>query len=457
MKKSRLFAIVDIKTTGSKPSYDKIVEINILISDGKQIHNTFHSHLNPERSLSHFESQLTGISNETLANAPKFYEVAKKIVQITENCVFVAYNLHFCYSFIKSEFRQLGYNYQRRTLCLLRLSKQLFPNIVSYTLKSICKHLGIEPPEAKQGSHVIYIIAQLFMHLNHSQNNFLESQIHLPTLPPQLNYTQILNLPEATGVYYFHDRDGNIIYIGKSRNIRKRVGSHLKIFSKNLRQSSLKESIAGISYQITGSELVALLLESAEIKKYKPRFNRAQRREKYFYGIYACKDTRGYLRFYIGKVKSDKKPILFVRHKFSGHRIIEKYQKLYNLCQKLCDMYPHAGACFDYYTGTCAGACVGKEPPNSYNERAKQVINQLTEFPKPNFCIIGKGRKITEKSLVWVEEGLYIGFGFCEIDFLSKHTVCSWKKFIQTQNATQDTHRIIQQYLKNTTDEIVYF
>ncbi len=458
-----MFAIVDIETTGSKPDYDKIIEIAIYLHDGEKIVDAFCSLINPERYIPDFITKLTGISNAMVADAPKFYEVAKKIIQFTEGHIFVAHHVHFDYSFLKNEFRSLGYKYQRHTLCTVRLSRKLIPNLPSYSLDRLCESLGIKVHQRHRAQGDAEATAKLFTRLvqiNRSQieNDIIEAEIKFPTLPPKITQEQVCNLPEETGVYYFHDEVGSVIYVGKSRNIRKRIASHFQLFSKNRKHSALKETIADISYQITGSELVALLLESAEIKKYKPRFNKAQRRDKYLYGIFVRKDVKGYLHLYADKIKNEKEPIYFTQSSAIARAIIEKYQQKLKLCQKLCDMYRHAGACFGYRVGECAGACVSQEPFEEYNKRVEQVIAQLNQFKKSNFCIIGQGRTPTERSLVWIENGLYGGFGFIDKETLDTiSNIQSLKSFIQKQTDTQDAQKIIRQYLETSQDKVIYF
>jgi DNA polymerase-3 subunit epsilon len=458
-----MYAIVDIETTGSKPDYDKIIEIAIYLHDGEKIVDAFCSLINPERYIPDFITKLTGISNEMVTNAPKFYEIAKKVVQFTEGHIFVAHNVQFDYSFLKNEFRSLGYNYQRQTLCTVRLSRKLIPHLPSYSFGRLCESLGIKIHERHRAKGDAEATAKLLTRLvqinrSHVESDIIEAEIKFPTLPPKITQEQVANLPEETGVYYFHDEKGSVIYIGKSRNIRKRIASHFQLFSKNRKHYALKETIADISYEITGSELVALLLESAEIKKYKPRFNKAQRRDNYNHGIFVRKSSEGYLHLYADKIKSEKMPIYFTESSVIARLIIEKYQQKFKLCKKLCDMYRHAGACFGYRVGECAGACVSQEPFEEYNKRVEQAIAQLSQFRKPNFCIVGKGRKHTEKSLVWVENGLYWGFGFIDSEVLAElKSIHEAKSFTQKQPDTKDAQKIIRQYLETSQDEIIYF
>ncbi|HSI91826.1 MAG TPA: 3'-5' exonuclease, partial [Adhaeribacter sp.] len=138
-----LYAIIDIETTGGQPAQDRITEIAIFIHDGHQITDKFHTLVNPQRPIPYFISNLTGITDEMVRDAPKFHEVAKEIVQFTEGKIFVAHNVRFDYSFVKKEFADLGYTYQRKTLCTVRLSRSLIPGLPSYSLGKLCKSIDI--------------------------------------------------------------------------------------------------------------------------------------------------------------------------------------------------------------------------------------------------------------------------------------------------------------------------
>ena len=138
-----MYAVVDIETSGGRAQVDKITEIAIYIHDGEKIVDEFSTLINPESYIPPFITRLTGINNDMVATAPKFYEVAKKIVLMTEGCLFVAHNAPFDYRFIQEEFKRLGYNYQRQTMCTVRMSRKIIPGMGSYSLGNLCQTLGI--------------------------------------------------------------------------------------------------------------------------------------------------------------------------------------------------------------------------------------------------------------------------------------------------------------------------
>jgi DNA polymerase-3 subunit epsilon len=273
-----MYAIIDIETTGGSSEYDRITEIAILIHDGKKVTDNFVTLINPEREIPQYITALTGITNEMVAGAPKFYEVAKRIVELTNEKIFVAHNAGFDYSFIRNEFRSLGYRYQREQLCTVRLSRKLVPGLKSYSLGSLCNELGIEIKDRHRAAGDAYATARLFdilIDLNNTNGLDLLSNRLLSNsdLHPGLSIDLIRNLPEETGLYYFYDENNKLLYIGKGRNIKSRVISHINNNSSK-RAMQMRRLIADIGYELTGSELIALLKESAEVRNREPLYNR---------------------------------------------------------------------------------------------------------------------------------------------------------------------------------------
>ncbi|MCF6239852.1 MAG: ribonuclease H-like domain-containing protein [Bacteroidales bacterium] len=412
-----MYTVIDIETTGLSPKKEKITEIAIYVYDGEKIIDEFISLVNPERPVPYFITRLTGITNEMLARAPKFYEIAKKIVEITENRIFVAHNVDFDYNFIKEEFARLGYEFQRKKLCTVKLSKKIIPGRKSYSLGKLTHELGIVINGRHRAAGDAYATVQLFEYLlkidAQSKPLIEEISYHsMKGLHPEFDKGIIDKLPEKTGVYYFYDENSELIYIGKSINIHKRVLQHLSN-SKTAKAVKMRSRIVDISFEETGSELIALLLESDEIKKHKPVFNRAQRRSFFQYGIYTFEDEQGYLRFEIRKNQGKEMPLTSYTSLQSAKSGLSAFCEEYELCQKLCGLYDTEGACFHYGIKQCKGACIGEELPADYNKRAKSLINKF-EYESTNFLIIDKGRTAREKSVVKIEKGKYCGFGYFE-------------------------------------------
>ncbi len=457
------FAVLDIETTGGSPKHEKITEIAIYIHNGENIIDEFTTLINPEKNIPPFITSLTGITNKMVAEAPRFFEVARQIVEITENCIVVGHNVNFDYSFIREEFRQLGYDYQRKTLCTLKLSRKLIPGYKSYSLGKICEQLAISINGRHRASGDAYGTVKLFEILlikNRLSGNELPMMIkpegRLKNLNGYLKPENISELPSAIGVYYFHDSEGNLIYVGKSKNIHSRILEHLG--NKNSRKSTeMSGRIAGISYDLTGSELVALLKESEEIKKFKPRYNRAQRRTLSAWGLYSHYDQQGYLNFRLSKTSSENKlpHITFNNAKEARDWLSEKVQKHW-LCQKLSGLYQTEGACFHYSIRQCNGACIGSETKSVYNVRAKELIESV-EFEDKNLILIDQGRTPEERSVILVENGLYKGFGFLDISVSYLH-IDDLKACIKVAADNHEIRQIIRSWLrKNKVEKVIRF
>ena len=472
---NHLYAIVDIETTGGQPAQDKITEIAIFIHDGQKVVDKYNTLINPQRPIPYFISQLTGITDEMVQDAPKFYEVAKEIVEFTEGKVFVAHNVRFDYSFIKKEFADLGYTFQRKTLCTVRLSRALIPGLPSYSLGKLCKSIDIELKQRHRAIGDAEATAVLFDKLIRINRPVVDGNMHMaaePTekvlkqeiktslLPPAISKEQVDALPMVPGVYYFYNEKGEVIYVGKSINIKKRIIQHFNIDYKSRKSLDFKNSIADITYELMGNELVSLLYESAEIKRIKPQYNRQQRRSVFNTGIFLYEDSNGYKRLTYSSVnKADNismTPLIALSNHYKAKGFLFHKVAKFNLCQKLCDLYKTNGACFDYQVHQCSGACIGKESPEEYNKRVEAAIDSFS-FEHNSFVIIGKGREPGEKSVVVVDHGTYLGFGFVDETF-SAQGMEDFKGAITRYNDNKDVQQIIRNHMRGKhKDKVIVF
>ena len=303
MKKK--YAIIDVETTGGKASRDRIIEIAIVIHDGTQILESWESLINPETLIPWNITVLTGINDQMVADAPKFYEVARKIVELTEGAIFVAHNARFDYSFVGEEFKRLGYTYTRKQLCTLRLARQTLPGLYAYGLDALSRHFNIHNHARHRAMGDVQATIKVLEYILQHEDNREKAELLInlgikeAMLPNNLSLEVIHSLPEACGVYYFHNEPGEVIYVGKSINIQKRIAEHFA--DKTEKARKLQEQVHDISFEITGSELLALIHESFEIKRLLPGINRAQRTRQFAGAIYAYTDLKGYRCLVFGK------------------------------------------------------------------------------------------------------------------------------------------------------------
>ncbi len=444
------YAIIDIETTGGSPRTEKITEIAIFIHDGQQVTDEFTTLINPERTIPPYITSLTGITNEMVADAPKFYEVAKEIVLLTEDCIFVAHNANFDYGFVKAEFKNLGFDYQRKTLDTVRLSRKLLPGHASYSLGRLCDDLGIRIHGRHRAAGDALATVKLFELLILHNGAFQEAADPeayklLKGIDSAFHRELVAKVPEATGVYYLFDESQQLIYIGKSINLKKRVIQHLRN-TGGKKALELRQRIAGIEVELTGSELVALLLESDEIKKHKPLYNRQQRRSLLNIGLMAGYDLNGYINLKLERLTAKSEvPLATFANLTEAKNYLYKRVEYYQLCQKLCGLYHAEGACFQKGIGQCQGACTGNESPANYNLRARELINSF-DYTYPNFILIDKGRHADEKAVVHIKNGKYLGFGY--VDAQTPQEYSQLADAIMPHADNRDVQQIIRSYLR---------
>jgi len=446
-----MYAIVDIETTGGSSRIEKITEISIFQHDGEKITGEFTTLVNPERNIPYFITNLTGITNEMVEAAPRFYEVAKTIIEFTEGRTMVAHNARFDYSFIRQEFKSLGYNFSRNLLDTVTLGRKLIPGHRSYSLGNICKDLGITIAGRHRASGDALATVRLFEILmekdreTSGKSSGLIRNSRLSKLNPNLDISKVDSIPDEPGIYYFYNENGDLIYIGKSRNLQQRIRTHLSNNTTN-RAMEMRDLIADIDWEITGSELIALLKESSEIKKNKPVYNRAQRRTGFQWGIFSFTDMNGYINFYYGRLDDNDNPLSVFTGKERAKSMLLSLVEKHELCQKLTGLYESTGPCFHYHVGVCRGACCGKEPPDMYNERAKKSAEEF-EFTRRNFFIIDKGRDDEERSAIKVVNGKFSGFGYFNINEMG-FGLTAVHDCIQSSGDNRDIQTILKQYLK---------
>ncbi|MDR6300309.1 exonuclease domain-containing protein [Mesonia maritima] len=443
-----MYAILDIETTGGKYNEEGITEIAIYKFDGQEIIDQFISLINPERPIQPFVIKLTGINNEMLRNAPKFYEVAKRIIEITEDCVLVAHNAKFDYRILRTEYRRLGYDYHRKSLCTVELSKKLIPNMPSYSLGKLVKNLGIPLTDRHRASGDALATVKLFKLL-------LNKDIHKeivtrsvrsnPKIQIDTKLIRIIDeLPAITGVYYMHNEEGDVIYIGKSKNIKKRINQHFT--NTNHKSKKIQSEVSIVTYEASGNELLALLKENEEIKKNKPKYNRALKKDIFSHALYKEKNKEGYLQLKIGKADPDKKNIITFTNLAQAKSSLEKIVEEFGLCEKLTGLHKTSGSCFNYSIKKCEGACVGLESAESYNQKVQKVIDKYS-YENKNMLIIDRGREVDEKSVLLIEDGDFQGMGYFNLNFQVTNIEII-KNIITPMQNNRDTQHIIQSYLR---------
>ncbi len=453
-----MYAILDIETTGGQFNEEGITEIAIYKFDGHEIVDQFISLVNPEIPIQPFVVKLTGINNAMLRSAPKFFEVAKRIIEMTNDCVLVAHNADFDYRILRTEFRRLGYNFNIKTLCTVELSKKLLPEQTSHSLVKLVRALGIPIADRHRASGDALATVKLFkLLLNKDLNKeivkeLIKFEVQKGISPKLMDIIE--SLPSKTGIYYIHREDGSLLFIGKSKNIRKRVNQHFTGITKSAKK--IQNEVFTVTFEETGSELIALLKESEEIKINRPIYNRMSPKSNFSWAIYAEKDTRGYINLKLQKADGRKKEVYAYTSMQEGKEALIQISTEYKLCQKLNGLFITKSHCLQYNKEECDGACIEKITPSEYNDRVQSFLDNNL-FDNKTMVIIDKGRTISERSAILIENGVYKGYAFYDLNYqINKLEIL--RNIIIPMQSNRDTRTNIQAYLrKNKYLKIVNF
>ncbi len=453
-----MYAVVDIETTGGYAEHHRVTEIAIYHHDGRAITDHYRTLINPGRKIPQFITGLTGITYEMVKEAPAFEDVAREIFGWLDNRVFVAHNAHFDYSFLKKEFEAAGVVWNTKKLCTVRLSRKIVPGLHSYSLGRLAESLGIAIPDRHRAGGDALATARIFdVLLRRDTDGVIAKALKRNSgetiLPPNLPKTEFEKLPAKAGVYYFHNAQGQVIYVGKAINIKKRIAGHFTGEAREWNRSNIRNEIHRISYELTGNELIALILEAQEIRRLWPRYNLAQKYKTEEWGVYDYQDQNGYLRFCVNVVHRGSKPLVTFLNKGDAWNFLWEKVREFDLCPKLSGLQIAKGLCFSHQSGTCKGACLGVEKVKVYNRRAQQMVDSFFEAGE-TLALIGRGRQAEERSLVLIENGMYLGFGFFDNDVQITNLETA-RTLIKSGRENRVVQNLINSFLQNPRDQKV--
>nr|WP_276902732.1 exonuclease domain-containing protein [Pedobacter kyonggii] len=411
-----LYAVVDIETTGGHASANGITEVAINIHNGNEIVESYTTLINPKQPIPVYITALTGIDDNMLLNAPTFDDVALQIYQLLNDKIFVAHNVNFDYSFLKHHLAAAGYDLQCKKLCTVRLSRKLIPGKSSYSLGKLCTALQIPIQNRHRAAGDADATSILFnLLLEYDQEGIIAEMLKKTSkeqvLPPHLDKASILRLPHQPGVYYFKDSKGKIIYVGKAKDLKKRVTSHFTGNTPNRQRQDFLRTIHDVDHVICGTELMALILEANEIKRLWPENNRAMKRYEHKYDLYVFEDQNGYLRLAIDKHKKNNNAFQSFNSLLEGYNFLNQLVDKYQLCAKLCYLQKTATKCYAHENGQCFGACSGIETVAVYNKKLNAALSDV-QNQQPSFALVDEGRKEEEFSCLVVENGKFYGMGY---------------------------------------------
>lgn len=411
-----LYAIVDIETTGGHANAHGITEIAIIIHNGEEIIDQYETLINPFQSIPIFIQGLTGITAEMVSKAPPFEDVADKIFSLLDQKIFIAHNVNFDFSFVHHHLKKEGLILNSKKLCTVRLARKIFPGLPSYSLGKLSRNFNIHIPNRHRAMGDAFATATLFkMMLAADEHQYIKEALSSKTkdqaLPSFISREEIEKIPRQPGVYYFKNKKDKIIYVGKAKNLYKRILSHFSNNSPYKNKQEFLREIRKISHQVCGTELQALILENIEIKKLWPAQNKAAKTPERRYGLYVYEDQKGYTRLGIGKKTKYAQPYYLFSSVSEAHLLLKDLGEQFNLCPKLCSLQTNQQECIGLIDQQCLGACTEKESSEVYNLRVDKLLNHL-KSELPSYMIIDSGRNRLEKSCILIAKGAFYGMGY---------------------------------------------
>ena len=426
------FAIVDIETTGGFPSQHGITEIGIVLHNGTEVEGKYETLVNPHQPIPPFVANMTGISDAMVAVAPSFEEVAPYIYSLLKDRIFVAHNVNFDFSFVKHHLQEAGFHLQTPKLCTIRLSRKVFPGFRKYGLGHLCRELGITIENRHRASGDALATAQVLdMVLRNNGGMLIKEMLKKENksqlLPANLPEEFVKDLPAEPGVYYFHDAKKKVIYVGKAKNIKKRVISHFTGLDISKKRQDFLRGIYSITHTVCPTEFIACLFESVEIKRLWPIYNKSQKRYEQLWGIYLFEDNKGYHRLAIDKKRKHSTPVASFALLADAHRMLWKLVKEFELHPVLCFL----------------DNSVANELPEVtvYNESIQKALAWMAAR-KETFLIRDK------EGCVLVEAGKFYGMGQLSLD--ADITVL---EMIKAQLTEYPENEVIRSMIRNYADK----
>lgn len=442
MSKSKKYAIVDIETTGSFAAKNRITEIAIIIHNGEDVLDEFQTLINPLQTIPSKIQYLTGITNEMVADAPIFSDVADEIYSYLKDCVFVAHNVNFDYSFIANQFQEVGINFSPNKLCTVRLSRKIFPGYHSYSLGNICSDLNISIHDRHRAYGDALATAKLFSLLYKNDTNnliidFAKKTSSTQRLPIHLDHKSYENLPQTTGIYFFKDKYNKIIYVGKAINIKKRVYQHFNGKNTSIKRQEFLKEIFYIDFYETGNELMALLYEYKFIKKHWPKYNRALKKYDPKFCLIEYQDQEKYM--HLALVKHHKN----IHSMKNFERIQDATECLLNLMKEYeinplkCHFYNQEK--FDEFEVEKLKLKFKSESIRSHNDKVYKALDTLIGESK-TYYVLGNGRDCEEYSYIYIKNNNLYSFGF----FQKNMEFNSIEDAINVKDLTESSYYILQ-------------
>ena len=444
-------AVIDVETSGGQAACDRVVEIGLVLIDDNRIVNRFQSLINPDLHIPASLTAIHGINNDMVKDAPLFADLAPQLLELLDDRIFVAHNVHFDYGFIEAEFRRAGHEFRAKKLCTVRLSRRML-RLQSHSLAALCRHFSIVNSRAHRALEDALATSEILLRLLPMQGcteliaGMTKGRAGTFKGPGNLPEEKLKQLPEKTGVYLFYDAHGKVIYAGKANNLRERVHQHFGAQTHTKEKRQFLESVFDLSYELCGHELMALLMENELIKKHYPRFNRLNKDFRLNHGIYAFEDQRGFQRLALGQAGKWSRPLQIFRSRAEAFQALLKLSMDNGLCLHLNGLTSTASPVCSYETeeGQRCISCNG-QGRDAYNDAVEKVKSRY--FQVGRLLLKMQGRKANESGLVLLENGKITGYGFAPDEMLLKTDADVIRNQLQPYYDTKDAQAILQPWL----------
>lgn len=448
-------AFVDIETTGMRSAYDRIIEIGILRVENNKLVKTFHSLFNPQTRIPAEITKLTGISGADLENAPSFRSMKDEILETLSDCIFVAHNVRFDYSFLMNEFRRENFTFSSKHFCTVRLSRLLYPTQQRHNLDALIERFNFSCGSRHRAFDDAKVLFDFYQSIQKEFSPeqlaaFIKQTMKRPSAPLKLPQTDLDSLPEKPGVYMFYGEDGAPLYIGKSINIRNRVLSHFSADIRSGTEMKISQQIRNIETITTAGELGALLMESKLIKERLPLYNRRSRLKRELIAIKGKLNPKGYQEIILEPIKTINVDELntfygFCRSRSQAKSMLAAVAKKFALCEKLMGLEKTSTSCFAYRLDRCKGACTEKEKPVLYNLRFDTAFTALKikTWPFSGPILIEESELEAKKEYFLIDKWCYLGSIVVDSEGNKKSDLANDLTF------DLDIYKILKQFLRN--------
>jgi len=379
---------LDLETTGANPDRDRIAEIGLLeVADGRLVRE-WSTLIDPGCAIPSVVSSLTGITDAMVTEAPRFAEVATRLLELLDGCLLVAHNARFDYGFLRAEFRRIGIRFRSRVLCTVRLSRALFPEHRHHNLDSVMERFGLSCSarhRALGDAQVVWTFVRELERIIEPERlaDTVNALTRVPALPAGVDVERFEDLPDAPGVYVFYAADGTPLYAGKSMNLRSRVFAHFGGDGNLDRAQRLALQTASLEWTETGGELGAALREIALLRQLAPTFNRQREPSP----AWSLRWNPGGI---VEPVQIEGEPGVgfdsgygLFRSRADAFAALRGVARAHRLCRILLGLESGPGPCSAHAQGLCGGACVGHEAPAQHMGRLVGALVRLRLEPWP--------------------------------------------------------------------------